>query len=155
MSVTLSKSQVNLLKKAFGAFEIEGKNTIPTNELSTILEMMGIRQTQETINTLIREFDPWGSGEIDFDSFSELSSRYMAEEENPEQMQQELREAFRLYDKEGNGYITTEVMREILAELDDTIPDYELDQMIDEIDADGSGTVDFEEFMEVMTGGDD
>lgn len=35
-------------------------------------------------------------------------------------------------------------MREILAELDDTIPEYELDQMIDEIDADGSGTVDFE-----------
>lgn len=35
-------------------------------------------------------------------------------------------------------------MREILAELDDTIPDEDLDAMIDEIDADGSGTVDFE-----------
>lgn len=42
-----------------------------------------------------------GAGEIDFDSFCELSSRFLAEEENPEQMQQELREAFRLYDKEG------------------------------------------------------
>lgn len=44
----------------------------------------------------------------------------------------------------GNGYITTEVLREILSELDNHMSDEELDQMIDEIDADGSGTVDFD-----------
>lgn len=35
-------------------------------------------------------------------------------------------------------------MREILIELDSNLTEEELDQMIDEIDADGSGTVDFE-----------
>lgn len=59
-------------------------------------------------------------------------------------MQQELREAFRLYDKEGNGYITTEVFRDILHELDDKLTNEELDLMIEEIDADGSGTLDFD-----------
>lgn len=44
----------------------------------------------------------------------------------------------------GNGYITTAVLREILKELDDKITSDELDMMIDEIDADGSGTVDFD-----------
>lgn len=47
------------------------------------------------------------------------------------------------------GYITVEVLRDILHELDDKISSSDLDLMIDEIDADGSGTVDFEEFMEV------
>lgn len=65
-------------------------------------------------------------------------------EEDAEAMQAELKEAFRLYDKEGNGYITTEVLREILKELDDKITSEELDMMISEIDADGSGTVDFD-----------
>jgi calmodulin len=65
-------------------------------------------------------------------------------EEDAEAMQQELREAFRLYDKEGNGYITTDVLREILRELDDTITSDDLDDMIEEIDSDGSGTVDFD-----------
>lgn len=78
----------------------------------------------------------------------------------------------------GNGYITTAVLREILKELDDKITNEDLDMMIEEIDSDGSGTVDFDgmerlfidkihcfpmvflsfsfaEFMEVMTGGDD
>lgn len=37
-----------------------------------------------------------------------------------------------------------QVLRDILHELDDKIPPGDLDLMIDEIDADGSGTVDFE-----------
>jgi hypothetical protein len=44
----------------------------------------------------------------------------------------------------GNGYITTDVLREILKELDDKITADDLDSMIEEIDSDGSGTVDFE-----------
>ena len=44
----------------------------------------------------------------------------------------------------GNGFITTDVLREILRELDDNLDSEELDNMIDEIDADGSGTVDWE-----------
>lgn len=45
---------------------------------------------------------------------------------------------------EGNGYITTDVLREILKELDDKITNEDLDMMIEEIDSDGSGTVDFD-----------
>lgn len=44
----------------------------------------------------------------------------------------------------GNGFITTGVLREILKELDDKISAEELDMMIEEIDSDGSGTVDFD-----------
>jgi calmodulin len=78
----------------------------------------------------------------------------MVEDEDPEAMRQELREAFRLYDREGNGYITTDTLKEIFKELDNTIDEDDLDDMIDEIDEDGSGTVDFEEFFGVMTGAD-
>lgn len=44
----------------------------------------------------------------------------------------------------GNGYITTQVLREILKELDEKITKDDLDNMIEEIDQDGSGTVDFD-----------
>jgi hypothetical protein len=44
----------------------------------------------------------------------------------------------------GNGYITTTVLREILKELDDKLTSEDLDLMIEEIDSDGSGTVDFD-----------
>lgn len=44
----------------------------------------------------------------------------------------------------GNGYITTQVLREILEELDDNLSSEDLDNMIEEIDVDGSGTVDWD-----------
>lgn len=44
----------------------------------------------------------------------------------------------------GNGYIPTSCLKEILRELDDQLTEHELDMMIEEIDSDGSGTVDFD-----------
>ena len=67
----------------------------------------------------------------------------MAEEDDAA-MQQELKEAFRLYDKSGEGFIPTSCLREIMRELDEKLTDEQLDEMIEEIDTDGSGTVDFE-----------
>ena len=52
----------------------------------------------------------------------------------------------------GNGYITVEVLKEILREIDTTLDEYSLEQIIEEVDEDGSGTVDFDEFMAMMTG---
>lgn len=59
-------------------------------------------------------------------------------------VEKELKEAFRLYDKEGNGFIPTSCLKEILRELDDQLSNADLDGMIQEIDSDGSGTVDFD-----------
>ncbi|KOX80483.1 Troponin C [Melipona quadrifasciata] len=83
-----------------------------------------------------------GSGKLNFDSFYRVACHF--QEEDDEALQKELKEAFRLYDKEGNGYIPTSSLREILAALDDQITPDQMDGMIAEIDTDGSGTVDFD-----------
>lgn len=70
--------------------------------------------------------------------------RFTAEEEDDEVMLLELKEAFRLYDKEGNGYIPVDALREILLALDDQLTADQLNEMIEEIDSDSSGTVDFD-----------
>ena len=67
-------------------------------------------------------------------------------------MKSELKEAFRIYDKEGNGFITTSTLKEILQELDPKLSEDELKGIIEEVDEDESGTVDFDEFMDMMTG---
>ncbi|KAJ3643227.1 hypothetical protein Zmor_025951 [Zophobas morio] len=150
----LSKDQIALLRKAFDTFDVEKKGSIGTVMVGTILSMLGVQTTEQILDEIIAEVDADGSGELEFEEFITLASRFMAEED-AEAMQSELKEAFRLYDKEGNGYITTATLKEILRELDNNLSDEELDGIITEIDTDGSGTVDYDEFMEVMTGGDD
>lgn len=162
-----------MLKKAFDAFDHEKKGSIGSNMVGTILTMLGHELSEKMLQEIISEIDEdgkqnyvdlcsrdyvlhvldvfilyiflisTGSGELEFEEFCTLAARFLVEEDT-EAMQQELREAFRLYDKEGNGYITTEVFRDILHELDDKLSPEELDMMIEEIDADGSGTLDFD-----------
>ncbi|XP_066154196.1 troponin C-like [Euwallacea fornicatus] len=153
-SAELSKEQIALLKNAFDTFDVEKKGSIGVVMIGTILSMLGVQTTEKMLADIIAEVDEDGSGELEFEEFVTLASRFMVEED-AEAMQQELKEAFRLYDKEGNGYITTSTLKEILKELDDKLTSEELDMIITEIDTDGSGTVDYDEFMEVMTGGDD
>lgn len=111
--------------------------------VGTILSMLGHQLDDATLADIIAEVDEDGSGQIEFEEFTTLAARFLVEED-AEAMLQELKEAFRLYDKEGNGYITTGVLREILRELDDKLTNDDLDMMIEEIDSDGSGTVDFD-----------
>ncbi|KAK2584467.1 hypothetical protein KPH14_006842 [Odynerus spinipes] len=150
--IELSKDQLKHLRMAFDTFDPEKKGAIQTAMVPTILEMLGHETRGVNLQDMIAEYDMWGSGELKFEDFSKLASRFMEEDTDTEAMKQELREAFRIYDKEGNGYITTDVFRDILHELDDQLSPEELDMIIEEVDTDGSGTLDFEEFMEVMTG---
>ena len=73
-------------------------------------------------------------------------------EDDEEQMKEELKEAFRIYDKDSQGFITTAILKEILREIDTTLTEDDLDNIIDEVDEDGSGTLDFDEFQEMMMG---
>jgi calmodulin len=151
MAEELTKDQIQMLRKAFDMFDKDKKGVIQTNMIGTILRTMGQTFEDNDLHSLIDEIDSDGSGELEFDEFLGLAARFLVEEDESA-MQEELREAFRLYDKEGNGYINVSDLREILRALEDNIAEDELDDMIAEIDQDGSGTVDFDEFMEVMTG---
>ncbi|XP_037038850.1 troponin C [Bradysia coprophila] len=145
------EQKVAIMRKAFQMFDTTKCGFIETSKIATILNTMGQLFDDNELQALIDENDVDSSGKVNFDGFSNIAGHFL-EEEDAEAMQQELKEAFRLYDREGNGYITTSTLKEILAALDDKLNNADLDGIIAEIDTDGSGTVDFDEFMEMMTG---
>ena len=84
-----------------------------------------------------------GSGLLEFGEFCQLAARFLVEEDE-EALKKELKEAFRIYDKEHNGYISTDTLKEILRELDNKLTEDDLLNIIEEVDEDGSGTLDFD-----------
>eukprot|EP00499_Haloplacidia_sp_CaronLabIsolate_P007069 CAMPEP_0196781380 /NCGR_PEP_ID=MMETSP1104-20130614/9620_1 /TAXON_ID=33652 /ORGANISM="Cafeteria sp., Strain Caron Lab Isolate" /LENGTH=187 /DNA_ID=CAMNT_0042151609 /DNA_START=22 /DNA_END=585 /DNA_ORIENTATION=+ len=70
---------------------------------------------------------------------------------DPEQLE-EIREAFNLFDTDGNGAIDARELKAAMRALGFQVKKAEIRKMIADIDKDESGTIDFEEFVEMMTG---
>jgi len=62
----------------------------------------------------------------------------------------EFKEAFSLFDKDGDGTITTEELGTVMRSLGQNPTEAELQDMINEVDGDGNGTIDFPEFLALM-----
>lgn len=63
----------------------------------------------------------------------------------------EFKEAFSLFDKDGDGCITTQELGTVMRSLGQNPTEAELQGMVNEIDKDGNGTVDFPEFLSMMS----
>lgn len=62
----------------------------------------------------------------------------------------EFKEAFQIFDKDGDGSITTKELGTVMRSLGQNPSDEDLQQMIAEVDQDKSGTIDFREFLGLM-----
>ena len=156
----LDTEQVNVLKRCFDGFADE-EGAIPADNVGNILSLMGLKVKPSALRDIIEEIDEDGKGEsifflaektyvcvsgsglLEFGEFCQLAARFLVEEDE-EALKKELKEAFRIYDKEGNGYISTDTLKEILKELDNKLTEADILGIIDEVDEDGSGTLDFD-----------
>jgi len=78
--------------------------------------------------------------------FLDLMSRHMRQADTEE----EIREAFKVFDKDGNGYISAAELRHVMTSLGEKLTDEEVDEMIREADTDGDGQINYQEFVKMM-----
>ncbi|XP_072976911.1 calmodulin-1 [Typha angustifolia] len=62
----------------------------------------------------------------------------------------EFQQAFLLFDKDGDGCITVEELGTVIRSLGQNPSEEELQDMMREVDADGNGTIEFAEFLNLM-----
>jgi len=146
----LANDEIKCLKVCFDLFDTKKQEFLSGDDLGDIMRAMGFRPSEEELADLLHEVDEDGSGEIEFGEFCQLCATFLVEDPDIETMKKELKDAFRVYDKEGQGFITTETLRGLISELLAPLTDEELEGIIEELDEDGSGSMDFDEFCEMM-----
>jgi len=131
------------LRETFQLIDKDGDGLISLDELSCVLRSTGQLYSEQQLLTMINEADRDGDGRIDFDEFVCLT-------DNQSQLicrtDQELLLAFQLFDQDGNGYISGEELRDVMASLGEKLTEEELEAMMSEADTDNNGLIDFNEF---------
>jgi len=68
-------------------------------------------------------------------------SRFLTDTRDKEE---EIREAFRVFDRDGTGMISAAELRHVMTNIGEKLSDQEVDEMIREIDVDRDGQVNYE-----------
>ena len=99
---------------------------------------------KKKIDKIFENIDYDNNGTISFDEFIKA-----AIDRNKILTEEKLKQAFSLFDKNGDGDIEAGELREAMG--DENVQDNEVwEKVIKEVDLDGNGVIDFEEFKEMM-----
>ncbi|XP_046336651.1 calmodulin-like [Haliotis rufescens] len=146
MADVLTENQIAEMREAFGLFDKNGDGMITTAELGAVIRSLGQNPTEGELQDMITEVDENESGTIEFPEFMTMMSKRMKEETPKE----ELYEAFQVFDKDGNGYISTTELRHVMTNLGEKLTEEEAEEMMKTADSSGDGRINYAEFTKVM-----
>lgn len=142
-----TEDQIAEFREVFQIFDKDKDGIILTKELGTVMRGLGQNPSDNEIAEMILEVDKNGDGTIDFNEFLDLIGEKLKTSGN----KQELLEAFKVIDKDGIGALPSYEFRFLMSTSNANIKDEEIDEMIKEADQDGDGTIDYNEFIRMMS----
>lgn len=133
-------------------FDKDGDGTIDSEELTSVMQVLGMNPTKEELEILLNSVDADRNGVIDLDEFVDVMRGHLhnGTGDGAPTADDELREAFAIFDKDGNGLISAEELKSALLNLGEKLEDHEIRAMIAAADKDGNGQIDYEEFIAMM-----
>lgn len=109
-----------------------------------ILTLLGHEVNDDELDEVMEEFDEDENGTIEFSEFIKLAEEFVEPEQEYNEAKRDLREIFMMYDKDQRGFIPVADFKALLKEVESELPDAEAEQIVKELDTDGSGTIEFD-----------
>ncbi|KAL3874517.1 hypothetical protein ACJMK2_037523 [Sinanodonta woodiana] len=136
----------NEIRETFSLFDKDGDDCITTREIGAVMRSLGQNPSEAEILAIINEVDPEGNGTVEFPDFLKMMTRNIKHVDTED----EIKEAFRVFDKDGNGYINASELRHVMTNLGEKLTDDEVDEMITAADKLGNGHINYNDFVTML-----
>merc|ERR1712176_301778 len=139
----LNEDQIKALRETFMALDNNGDGCLTVAEMKEGIQKAGLKDIPADLQQIMKDIDSDGSGQIDYTEFlaATLDKRLYLQEDV-------CWSAFRLFDRNGDGKISQEELKHVL-QSDDVadVAGAEAIAKLKEVDGNGDGMIDFQEFM--------
>lgn len=149
LKAKLTDEQVREAQEAFEMYDRDADNTITTTELIPALRALGYN-TNQVISEKIKEMDlesDDGVGKLSFDDFLNFIVMHIRYSFTSTDMMED----FKLIDVNNDGKITKSELKGYLERLKIPFSDEELDEIVNTADLDNDGSIDYKEFVIMMS----
>eukprot|EP00826_Nyctotherus_ovalis_P049525 TRINITY_DN599_c0_g3_i6.p1 TRINITY_DN599_c0_g3~~TRINITY_DN599_c0_g3_i6.p1 ORF type:complete len:550 (-),score=147.22 TRINITY_DN599_c0_g3_i6:103-1752(-) len=137
-----SQETMNKLKEVFQQFDKNGDGVLERNELLEGYMKLGKtkKQAARIVDKIMNQIDLNNNGTIDYSEFLMANLRH-----EDITSSEKLKEAFKIFDKDGDGHITVKEIKEVLGGNDEAVA-----ELVKAADLDGDGQISFDEFTQMM-----
>ena len=145
----LSRDRIEELKEAFDLFDENGNGSISIQELAQIFKSIGHYPSLDELRDMLNEDNKDESLEekkidVTFREFLKL----MNNKSKDDDLRRELKEAFKILDKDGHGLIDITELKETLLSFGENLAPDELEILLREADDDNDGYIEYEIFID-------
>jgi len=139
----ISQREMVQLKETFDYIDSNKDGFLSADELKKFLKTMGKSKHQDKeLKKILKRTAK--DGLMDFDTFVNITSLKV---QDPAE---ETLNTFKMFDKDGNGFITEQELKQSMHEMGVPLSDEDVKQMIKDKDINGDGVIDYNEFVAIQ-----
>jgi len=143
----LTEMEIALYKEAFQIFDKHSEGYISSNELGTIMSSLGFNISDEDLNEITNIYDnEQNNNMIDFISFLEIISK----KKGNIYKEEDLIDAFRIFDKEGNGKISSKELLYVMMSSGEDFNENYIKELINESSIEHDEFIDYQKFVKLL-----